>query len=80
MRTQVEDALLHPEDTDWAVTGDEVLGSLDRLQAIVGDLLTLTKLDAGAPDQREPIDLGEFVATEAARPRGRRSSPPCRPA
>ncbi|GAA3642750.1 HAMP domain-containing sensor histidine kinase [Nonomuraea antimicrobica] len=71
MRTQVEDALLHPEDTDWAVTGDEVLGSLDRLQAIVGDLLTLTKLDAGAPDQREPIDLGEFVATEAARPRGK---------
>ncbi|MGW5159973.1 sensor histidine kinase [Nonomuraea wenchangensis] len=71
MRTQVEDALLHPEDTDWPETGREVLTSLDRLQAIVGDLLTLTKLDAGAPSSREPVNLGELVAAETARPRAK---------
>ncbi|MGW0803495.1 sensor histidine kinase [Nonomuraea sp. NPDC002799] len=72
MRTQVEDAMLHPEDTDWRETGGEVLASLDRLQAIVTDLLTLTKLDAGAQGDREPVDLGELAAGETARPRTKR--------
>ncbi|WP_378784776.1 sensor histidine kinase [Nonomuraea fastidiosa] len=71
MRTQVEDALLYPEDADWEETGRKVLASLDRLQAIVNDLLTLSKLDAGAPDERAPIDLGELVAAETARPRSK---------
>ncbi|WP_223166423.1 sensor histidine kinase [Nonomuraea sp. SYSU D8015] len=72
MRAQVEEALLHPEETDWRETGAEVLASLDRLQAIVDDLLTLTKLDAGAPSPREPVDLRELVVTETARPRAKR--------
>ncbi|MFI7703851.1 sensor histidine kinase [Nonomuraea sp. NPDC049480] len=72
MRAQVEDAMLHPEDTDWQETGSEVLASLDRLQAIVADLLTLTRLDAGAPSPREPVNLGELVVTETARPRTKR--------
>ncbi|NUO98164.1 MAG: HAMP domain-containing histidine kinase [Nonomuraea sp.] len=72
MRTQVEAAMLHPEETDWTETGTEVLTSLDRLQAIVTDLLTLTKLDAGAPRHDEPVDLGELVVAETARPRGKR--------
>ncbi|MFC5825822.1 sensor histidine kinase [Nonomuraea insulae] len=70
-RAQVEDALLYPEDADWQETGNEVLDSLDRLQAIVADLLTLTKMDAGAPDRREPLDLSELVAAETARPRSK---------
>ncbi|MEV5893363.1 sensor histidine kinase [Nonomuraea fuscirosea] len=69
MRAQIEDALLHPEDTDWRETVTEVLASLDRLQAIVTDLLTLTKLDAGAVGNREPLDLSELIAAETARPR-----------
>ncbi|MFI7417794.1 sensor histidine kinase [Nonomuraea sp. NPDC049684] len=72
MRTQVEEAMLHPEETDWRETSTQVLASLDRLQAIVTDLLTLTKLDAGAPSEREPVDLGELVAAETARPRAKR--------
>ncbi|MEW9554435.1 sensor histidine kinase [Nonomuraea sp. NPDC050783] len=72
MRTQVEDALLHPQDADWPEAGRQVLASLDRLQAIVADLLTLTKLDAGAPAERAPVDLGELVATETARNRTKR--------
>ncbi|MCK2215015.1 HAMP domain-containing histidine kinase [Actinomadura sp. ATCC 31491] len=72
MRTQVEDALLHPEEADWPETARQVCNSLDRLQAIVTDLLTLTKLDAGAPAAREPVDLGELVNAEAGRHRARR--------
>ncbi|MEZ7130226.1 sensor histidine kinase [Nonomuraea sp. AD125B] len=79
MRTQVEDALLHPEDTDWPETGREVLTSLDRLQAIVADLLTLTKLDAGAPSSREQVDLGELVAAETVRPRAKQVITSLRP-
>lgn len=72
MRTQVEEALLYPEETDWPRTARALLASLDRLQAIVTDLLTLAKLDAGAPGGEEPVDLGEVAAAEAARPRSRK--------
>ncbi|MET9336377.1 HAMP domain-containing sensor histidine kinase [Nonomuraea sp. NPDC003804] len=67
MRTQVEEAMLHPDDTDWTQTSKALLSSIDRLQAIVADLLTLTKLDSGAPGAREPVDLGVLVAEELAR-------------
>ncbi|NRQ40720.1 HAMP domain-containing histidine kinase [Nonomuraea sp. NN258] len=71
MRAQIEDSLLHPDDTDWRDTGEKMLASLERLQAIVTDLLTLTKLDAGAPTHHEPLDLGDLVAAETCRPRGK---------
>ncbi|MEV4836333.1 ATP-binding protein [Nonomuraea sp. NPDC049486] len=72
MRTRVEEALLYPEEADWPRTGRELLDSLDRLQAIVTDLLMLAKLDAGAPGEREPLDLSEVARAEAARRRGKR--------
>jgi signal transduction histidine kinase len=52
MRTQVEEALLYPEDADWPAAGRAILVSLDRLQAIVTDLLILAMLDAGASQDR----------------------------
>ncbi|MER7503613.1 HAMP domain-containing sensor histidine kinase [Nonomuraea pusilla] len=72
MRAQLEDAMLHPEDADWQEMGEELLASLDRLQAIVTDLLTLAKLDAGAPGNLESVDLAELVAAETSRPRRKR--------
>ncbi|MFI6496687.1 sensor histidine kinase [Nonomuraea typhae] len=71
MRAQVEEALLYPDSADWPRTGREVLGSLDRLQNIVADLLTLARLEAGAPGRREPVDLGELAAAESDRPRSK---------
>lgn len=72
MRAQVEEGMLHPAEADWTEIGKALLSSLDRLQAIVTDLLTLTKLDAGAPTAREPLDLADLVAGETARPRSKK--------
>ena len=72
MRAQVEEAMLRPEAADWQRTGAALLSSLDRLQAIVTDLLTLARLDAGAPTAREPVDLATLVEEELRlRPRGK---------
>ncbi|GAA3796870.1 HAMP domain-containing sensor histidine kinase [Sphaerisporangium flaviroseum] len=67
MRTQVEDALLHPDDTDWIKTSESVLVSLDRLQAIVTDLLMIARLDSSEKVTHDFIDLAELVRTEARR-------------
>ncbi|WP_380848037.1 sensor histidine kinase [Sphaerisporangium dianthi] len=73
MRTQVEEALLHPEDTDWLKMAEALVSSLDRLQAIVTDLLVLAKLDAGEQASRSYINLAELVRTEVGRrPRRKR--------
>jgi signal transduction histidine kinase len=67
MRTQVEEALLHPEDTDWTAMTRALLGSIERLEALVSDLLMLAKLDAGAPAFKEDIDLADLVTGELDR-------------
>ena len=64
MRTQVEEALMYPDDTDWPRTANAMLAGTERLQAIVADLLTLARLDAGAPLCRESTDLAELVGIE----------------
>ncbi|MBB2748569.1 UNVERIFIED_ORG: signal transduction histidine kinase [Microbispora rosea subsp. rosea] len=64
IRAQVEDALLAPQESDLREIGPAVLKSIERLQAIAADLLTLARLDAGAPCEREPLDLGRLVAAE----------------
>ncbi|GGS68675.1 sensor histidine kinase [Nonomuraea spiralis] len=69
MRTQVEEAMLAPEETDWLGTGERLLGSLDHLQSIVADLLTLARLEAGVPALREPVDLSGLVTDELRRRR-----------
>jgi signal transduction histidine kinase len=66
-RTQLEEALLYADDTDWPHTARSVLQILDRLQAIVTDLLQLARLDAGAWQDTETIDLAAMVTIELAR-------------
>ncbi|MEV0345507.1 HAMP domain-containing sensor histidine kinase [Nonomuraea sp. NPDC050680] len=73
MRAQIEEAMLHPDEADWPRTAVALLSSLDRLQAIVTDLLTLAKLDAGAPGLGADVNLAELVEEELARrPPGKR--------
>ncbi|MBP2706610.1 HAMP domain-containing protein [Microbispora sp. RL4-1S] len=64
IRVQMEAALLAPQDVDVGGLAREVLASINRLQRIASDLQTLTRLDAGAPGVREPVDVAEIVATE----------------
>jgi signal transduction histidine kinase len=64
MRAEVEDAMLAPEQTVAGATGETLLANLDRLQAIIGDLLTLARLDAAMPGARDPVDLAELVTAE----------------
>jgi signal transduction histidine kinase len=66
-RTQIEEALLFPDQVDWPQTLRGVLQSLERLQAIVTDLLQLARLDAAAWTDVETIDLGALVTIELAR-------------
>jgi hypothetical protein len=67
MRTEVEEAVMYPDDTDWPQTAKAVLAAIDRLQAIVTDLLTLDRLDANAPLTRKPTDLAQLVNAELDR-------------
>jgi signal transduction histidine kinase len=67
IRTQVEEAVMYPDDTDWPTTADTVLAGMDRLQALVTDLLALARLDAGVPLVRTPTDLGRLVDIELSR-------------
>ncbi|MBO2465093.1 sensor histidine kinase [Actinomadura violacea] len=66
-RTQLEEALLYADDIDWPRTARTVLQTLDRLQAIVTDLLQLARLDAGAWQDTETVDLAAMVTIELAR-------------
>ncbi|WP_018653801.1 sensor histidine kinase [Actinomadura flavalba] len=66
-RIQVEEALLAPDQTDWDHVGHAVLASLERLQAIVTDLLQLARLDAGTRGASEPVDLAALVSIELGR-------------
>ncbi|MFC9970162.1 ATP-binding protein [Spirillospora sp. NPDC127200] len=67
LRAQLEVALEHPADEDWPAVARAALGDADRLQRIVSDLLIMARLDAGVPQERAPLDLGELVREETAR-------------
>ncbi|MEU4406905.1 ATP-binding protein [Streptosporangium sp. NPDC023963] len=64
IRVQMEVALLAPQDVDPAELCNAVLPSVERLQSIAADLLTLTRLNAGIPGERQTVDLAELVTTE----------------
>ncbi|MEV1172198.1 HAMP domain-containing sensor histidine kinase [Nonomuraea sp. NPDC049784] len=64
IRAQMEDALLAPEDIELAGLCNAVLPSVERLQSIASNLLTLTRLDAGLPCERRAVDLAELIAKE----------------
>ncbi|GIH24922.1 two-component sensor histidine kinase [Acrocarpospora phusangensis] len=64
MRVEVEDALMSSPEPTMTRVGNTVLCSLDRLEAIVSDLLFIARLDAGTPCGNDPIDLAELASQE----------------
>jgi signal transduction histidine kinase len=72
MRVQVEEAQLHPGETDWPKMAEAQGASLDRLEAIVTDLLALAQLDSCPTSAKERVDLRELVTSELGRRTARR--------
>ncbi|MGI8334913.1 HAMP domain-containing sensor histidine kinase [Actinomadura scrupuli] len=64
LRTELESALMYPEDTDLVGTLSAALRDTDRLEAIITDLLLLARLGTGGPVVTEEIDLAEMVSAE----------------
>jgi signal transduction histidine kinase len=67
IRAEIEDALLAPEETSVPRLGNTLLSSVERLEVIVADLLTIARQDTGRLGEHEPINLSELVTTECAR-------------
>lgn len=67
MRTRIEEALIDSHQADWQRTAYALLDSVERMQALICDLLQEARLDAGVTGRHEPIDLTELVAGELER-------------
>ncbi|WP_214410842.1 sensor histidine kinase [Sphaerisporangium fuscum] len=68
LRTELEEARLHPEQLDATALVDHALDGVERLEAIVSDLLFMAQMnDAESPGGHEVLDLGEFVRHEVRR-------------
>jgi signal transduction histidine kinase len=75
IRTQLEVALDHPEQQDWAETASDVLADTLRLARLAEDLLVLARLDdrgTRPPPSRRPVDMSVLVTEEAERSAGAR--------
>ncbi|MEV4455332.1 HAMP domain-containing sensor histidine kinase [Microbispora sp. NPDC049633] len=66
LRTQLEEAQLHPDETDLRSLLRDALSDVERLEGIIDDLLLLAKVGATAPD-RKPVDVSALVRDEVAR-------------
>ncbi|MFC6084596.1 sensor histidine kinase [Sphaerisporangium aureirubrum] len=62
LRLRLEEALLHPADVDPRASIQAALATVDRMEAIVDDLLVLARLRSGDTASGEPFDLAMLVA------------------
>ncbi|WP_309237013.1 ATP-binding protein [Actinomadura sp. BRA 177] len=67
LRMEVELALAAPEDSDVPEMLRAVLENVERLSAVVDDLLALARLEADRSFAREPVDLTEVTDAEVLR-------------
>jgi signal transduction histidine kinase len=74
LRAQLEEAQLHPGQTDLADLLEHALGDADRLQVIITDLLLLARIGAVPPSALEHIDLAKLAKAETSRRVGDRHS------
>lgn len=67
LRVQLEEARLHPGETDLTDLLGHALNDVDRLQAIITDLLSLARTGTAPLTALEPVDLAELVEAEVTR-------------
>jgi signal transduction histidine kinase len=71
LRVTLEEAHLHPDETDLADLVKHSLGDVDRLQAIISDLLMLARIGAAPPTAAlESVDLAVLAEAGTARRTG----------
>ena len=73
IRQHSEVALAHPESTPVGDLAGTVHSENLRVEGLVDDLLLLARLDEGARDGEEQVDLDDIVLAEAARLRAANS-------
>ncbi|WP_405149784.1 HAMP domain-containing histidine kinase [Sphaerisporangium sp. NBC_01403] len=67
LRAQLEEAQLHPGETDLEELLAHSLRDVDRLQSIITDLLLLERVGTGAVRSSEKVDLAAVVRAEVSR-------------
>ncbi|MDQ1673565.1 MAG: hypothetical protein QOC98_2127 [Frankiaceae bacterium] len=67
LRTKAEIAIAHPERTDWPHTTTTWLHEIERLCALVEDLLVLARTSDAPERQRDDVDLGDLLLLEVER-------------
>src|SRR5260370_27352925 len=69
IRAQLEVALRRGGDVDWPQVARRVLDEDDRLEAAVGELLELARIEEAAEIEPVDVDLDDLVLEEATRVR-----------
>ncbi|MBW8483001.1 sensor histidine kinase [Actinomadura parmotrematis] len=70
LRANLEDAAMHPGDTDLGEVVTSALRDTDRLESIVTDLLLLARIGTGGTAAQEDVDLGALARAEIERRAG----------
>lgn len=63
-RLRLEETRMHPGQTDLDDLVRHALREVDRIQAIIGDMLMLARLDADSPEPLRAIDVADLVGEE----------------
>lgn len=67
LRAQLEEAQLHPDQTDLDELLSAALRDVGRLETIIADLLTHARVAETVPTERQPIDLAHTVRAKVLR-------------
>jgi signal transduction histidine kinase len=66
LRVRLEEARLYPEDSELTEVVKDALGDLDRIEAVLTDLLLLARLETDALRGPETVNLTELTESEAS--------------
>ncbi|WP_018654020.1 sensor histidine kinase [Actinomadura flavalba] len=67
LRANLEDAAMHPDDTDLGEVVRSALRDTDRVESIITDLLLLARIGTGGSAAHETVDLGALTCAEITR-------------